>query len=113
MRFAFPLALLLALAPLTGQTQKTTKDLDIAADRVWTDTGIDCQPGDTVRITATGTLQYFGSNENGPEGLPRGFRDLLRIMPYNDAGRGALLVRMGDSDAARPLLVGPRRELKV
>jgi len=65
-----------------------------------------------VLITATGNLRYADArNENGPEGLGRGFRDLLRALPFNEAGRGALIGRIGDRDAAQPFLVGARRDV--
>ena len=71
------------------------------------DTGIDVQAGEHVVITATGTLRYSDAKEeNGPDGLTRGFRDLLRILPFNEAGRGALIGRIGDQDVAQPFRVG-------
>lgn len=89
------------------------KELDFGTATLWVDTGIDCQPGDTLRITATGNLTFPSSKTNGPEGLSRGWRDLLRILPINDAGRGALIGRIGSTDASRPFLIGPRREQTV
>ena len=71
------------------------------------DTGIDVQPGEHVVITATGKLRYPDAKEdNGPDGLARGFGDLLRILPFNEAGRGALIGRIGDKDVAQPFRVG-------
>jgi hypothetical protein len=65
-----------------------------------------------VLVTATGTLRYADAkNDNGPDGLPRGFKDLLRVLPFNDAGRGALIGRIGDPDTAQPFLIGARRDL--
>jgi hypothetical protein len=65
-----------------------------------------------VLITATGKLQYADAkDENGPEGLVRGFKDLLRVLPYNEAGRGALIGSIGDRDTAQPFLVGARRDV--
>jgi hypothetical protein len=45
--------------------------------------------------------------------LPRGWLDLIRILPVNDAGRGALIGRIGERDAARPFLIGARRVQKA
>ncbi|HVW85511.1 MAG TPA: LssY C-terminal domain-containing protein [Bryobacteraceae bacterium] len=89
------------------------KQLTITGSADWTDTGIEVQPGDTVAITATGRLQYSGAKATGPDGLERSFMDLLRILPLNDAGRGALLGRIGDSPAARPFLVGDSRKVNT
>jgi hypothetical protein len=90
---------------------QTKREIDIKGGAVWTDTNIDVRAGDTIRITATGSLQYADAAQAcDPGGLPRGWKDLLRQFPYNDAGRGALVGRIGDSDAARPFLIGPRTE---
>ena len=76
------------------------------------DTGIDVQAGEHVVITATGTLRYSDAKEeNGPDGLTRGFRDLLRILPFNEAGRGALIGRIGDKDVAQPFRVGSQSDV--
>ena len=84
-----------------------TKELDVTPGGGWVDTGIDLKPGDTIKITASGELQYVNAKQsNGPEGLPRAFTDLIRVMPLNDAGRGALIGRIGDNAAARPFLLG-------
>lgn len=93
----------LLVAPLWAQTRA----LELQPTDGWVDTGFDLKAGDTVRITATGELQYSDARQsNGPEGLPRGFADLLRIFQLNQAGRGALIGRIGSSDANRPFLVG-------
>lgn len=100
-RIAF-LALLLA-TPLWAQT----RELDLQPASGWVDTGIALNAGDTIHISATGTLQYADARQsNGPEGLPRAFMDLVRNMPVNSAGRGTVVGRVGTSDAARPFLVG-------
>ena len=97
------LMVLVCAAPLWAQT----RELDIAPGAGWVDSGVDLQAGDVARVTATGELQYTNAKQsNGPEGLPRAFTDLVRIMPMNDAGRGALIGRIGDSLAARPFLLG-------
>jgi hypothetical protein len=90
------------------------RQFDISGNNVWTDTGIDLKPGDTINVTATGSLQYPDAQQAcGPEGLPRGWKDLMRQLPLNDAGRGSLLGRIGDSAAARPFLLGAKAEHKA
>ena len=91
----------LTLAVVRGDDKK---ELDVNGSQVWTDSGIDLKAGDTITITATGTLQFAGK-PSGPEGLPRGWMDLVTQLPLNEAGRGALLGRVSDSPAARPFLV--------
>ena len=108
----FFLALLLAAVPLGNAAQKP-QELDISGAQAWTDTGIDLKAGDTVRISATGAVHFAGAKENGPDGLARGWLDLVRILPVNEAGRGALVGRIGSSDAARPFLIGPHAQIKA
>ena len=87
--------------------QRVSQEVQLTGDASWVDTGIDVEPGEHVVITATGKLRYSDAKEdNGPDGLARSFRDLLRILPFNQAGRGALIGRIGDQDAAQPFLVG-------
>jgi hypothetical protein len=99
----------------TNQTSsgklRLTQELQLTGDQLWSDTGIDVQAGERVLITATGTLRYADAQEdNGPEGNPRGFKDLLRILPFNDAGRGALIGHVGDAATSEPFLIGARRD---
>lgn len=92
--------------------KRLSKDFTLKGDSTWTDTGIDVSPGEHVLITANGKLRYADAkDENGPEGLPRGFKDLLRILPFNAAGRGSLIGRIGDADVAQPFLIGPSRNV--
>jgi LssY C-terminus len=95
----------------TGK-KRLSKDFALKGDSYWTDTNINVQPGEHVLIIATGTLRYFDAKEeNGPEGVPRGFKDLLRVLPFNGAGRGALIGRIGDADTAEPFLIGAQRDV--
>jgi hypothetical protein len=91
---------------------RVSQEVQLTGEESWIDTGIDVQAGERVLITATGTLRYADAkNDNGPEGLARGFKDLLRVLPFNDAGRGTLIGRIGDPDTAQPFLIGARRDL--
>ncbi len=103
------LSLLLSI-PLWGQS----RDFTVTPSNGWLDTGMAVDAGDTLHVTATGQLQYTNARQpNGPAGLPRAFTDLLRAMAVNDAGRGALVGRIGSSDAARPFLVGESLNYQV
>lgn len=89
----------------------STKEFTLAGDKIWTDTGITLQPGQKFSVTADGKLRYSDAkDDNGPEGLTRGFKDLIRILPFNNAGRGALIGRIGDPDYAQPFLLGAHKE---
>ena len=92
--------------------QRISQEVQLTGDGSWMDTGIDVEPGERVVITATGKLRYSDAKEDtGPDGLARGFRDLLRILPFNEAGRGALIGRIGKEDVAQPFLVGSHRDV--
>jgi hypothetical protein len=92
--------------------KRLSQEVQLTGEECWTDTGIDIQAGEHALITATGKLRYPDAKEdNGPDGLPRGFKDLLRILPFNEAGRGALIGRIGDKDIAQPFVIGARRDV--
>jgi LssY C-terminus len=99
-----------AFSPSTKQL--LSKSFTLAGEKVWTDTGISLEPGQTIVVTAEGKLRYSDAKaDNGPKGLTRGFKDLIRILPLNDAGRGALIGKIGDPDVAEPFLIGANKEL--
>jgi len=102
--------------PSSAQTPSGTKrlsqEVQLTGDASWMDTGIDVQAGEHVLVTGAGKLRYADAkNDNGPEGLGRGFEDLLRVLPFNKAGRGALIGRIGDKDTAQPFVIGARRDV--
>jgi hypothetical protein len=84
----------------------------MTGEQSWTATGIEVKPGEHIVVSAKGTLRYADAKEdNGPDGINRGFKDLLRILPFNGAGRGALIGRIGDAEIAQPFLVGAHRDV--
>ena len=94
---------LLIAAPVWAQSH----EVDVSPTGAWVDSGVDFKAGDTLQISATGQLQYANAQQaNGPAGLSRSFTDLVRVLQLNDAGRGALIGRIGSSSAARPFLIG-------
>ncbi len=96
----------------SGRPASKSKEFDLSGDKKWLDTGIDVQAGDQLKLTATGTLHYTSYNESGPEGIARGWRDLMRIYPLSEANHGALIGRIGD-EPAQPFLIGPSRESRI
>ncbi len=92
--------------------QLLSRDFTLDGAKIWTETGITLEAGQRVIFTAHGNLRYSDAKaDNGPEGLARGFKDLIRILPFNDAGRGALVGRVGDADVAQPFLIGARKDV--
>jgi hypothetical protein len=97
--------------PPTGK-RRISQEVQITGEQSWSDTGIDLQPGEHIVVTATGKLRYASAKEDtGPDGIARGFTDLLRILPFNGAGRGALVGRVGDAEIAQPFLLGANRDV--
>jgi len=91
---------------------RVSQEVQITGDSFWVDTGIDVQVGEHVIATATGTLRYADQqSDTAPAGIARGFKDLLRILPFNGAGRGAVIGSIGDKDTSQPFLIGAKRDL--
>ncbi|HET6932480.1 MAG TPA: LssY C-terminal domain-containing protein [Candidatus Acidoferrum sp.] len=89
-----------------------TKSFTLEGSKVWVDTGISLEPGQRFAVTSEGSLRYSDAKaDNGPDGLTRGFKDLIRILPYNGAGRGAVIGRIGDADIAQPFVLGAKKEI--
>src|SRR4029077_5019993 len=94
--------------------RRISQEVQLTGDQLWSDAGIDVLPGEHVVVTASGKLSYADAKEdNTADGIPRGFKDLLRILPYNAAGRGALIGRVGDADVAQPFLLGVSQDVAV
>jgi hypothetical protein len=93
---------------------RISQEVQLTGDQLWSDAGIDLQPGEHLIVSATGKLRYADAKEdNGPDGIPRGFKDLLRILPFSGAGRGALIGRVGDPEIAQPFQIGAQRDVVV
>lgn len=98
--------------PTTASTAPA-KDLSVPASSQWIDTGIEVKPGDKVNIVGSGSLQFVGAGTAGPEGLARTWRDVMQSLPLNNAGRGALIARIGNDPAVVPFLVGTKKQFTV
>ena len=84
--------------------------LDINATTQWVDTKIDLRSGEKLRFTASGSVTYPQGQPFGPDGLVRGWKDLLHQYAVPDAGHGALIARLGAGDGSQPFLVGAGKE---
>src|SRR5246500_2616234 len=86
--------------------------LDIDATKQWLDTGIDVRGGEKLRATGSGKLPYPPAGKNpdertfGPEGLPRGWADIIHDYAVPDGNHGELIARVGSGDAAQPFSLG-------
>lgn len=78
--------------------------IDVAANRVWTDTGIDVQRGDRLSFSATGTAHVAPNADCGPDGYgnrPAG--NDRNGYPVPEVPIGALVGRIGNST---PFVIG-------
>jgi hypothetical protein len=79
----------------------------------WIDTGIMVTPADHLNFTASGDLALADGRSAPPDGLTRGWKDLIRAYPLNSANSGALIGRIGNGDAAVPFLIGASKDMDV
>ena len=101
-----------AAASAPSRKLRVSQEVQLTGDSSWVDTGIDLQAGEHVVASATGTLRYADQQtDTTPAGIARGFKDLLRNLPFNEAGRGAVIGRVGDKDTSQPFLIGAKRDL--
>ncbi len=101
-----------ATAPAPSGKRRLSQEVQLTGDSLWVDTGIDVQAGEHVVATATGTFRYADQQtDTTPAGIARGFKDLLRNLPFNEAGRGAVIGRIGDKNTSQPFLIGAKRDL--
>ncbi|MEO6909715.1 MAG: LssY C-terminal domain-containing protein [Edaphobacter sp.] len=82
-------------------------------DAEWMDTGVVLTTGERASITATGKFTLADGRVAEPDGLARGWKDLLRQFPLNSANVGALVGRVSDVAASVPFLIGAKSELVV
>jgi hypothetical protein len=110
------LLILVSSLPLPGiQTPASTtapeQKFHLDAGTQFLDTGIDLNSGDQISMRSSGTLNYQNRTAT-PDGLARGWLDLLRALPLNSAGSAALIGRIGGSEAPG-FLIGTRHQRTV
>jgi hypothetical protein len=109
-------------APATAGSLKSY-EIDVAGTKEWVDTNVDVRGGAKLRFMATGKItyppdtSYKGKSRTlgtfGPDGLPRGWADLIHQYAVKDAGHGALIGRIGSDAYAQAFLVGASKEYDV
>lgn len=85
----------------------TLKDTD------WFDTGVTLGAGEQATFTVTGSFTLSDGRVAGPDGLDRGWKDLLRIFPLNQAKVGALIGRVSDMGASVPFSIGANGQIAM
>jgi hypothetical protein len=109
-------------APAKAASAKSY-EIDVPATKEWVDTNVDVRGGAKLRFTATGQITYPPDESRtgktrtrgtfGPDGLPRGFADLIHQYAVRDAGHGALIGRIGSDTYAQSFLIGASKEYDV
>jgi hypothetical protein len=79
----------------------------------WVDTKLVVTPGDSIEVTATGDVSLSDGRKVTADGTARGWKDLLRQFPDNNSPAGALVGRIGSSNATVPFNVGASKTLQV
>jgi hypothetical protein len=111
---ASPTAATAATTPAgAAATAGKSYELDVPATTMWLDTKIDLLAGAQIQFTATGTASYPSTDSKGqskvqsfsPDGLARGWRDLIHQYPVANSGHGALIGRIGSGDGAQPFAI--------
>lgn len=97
--------------------------IEVSPSKGWVDTNIDVRGGAELRFTASGQITYPADQSYsgklrtagtfGPDGLPRGFADLVHQYAVGSAGHGALIGRIGSESYAQAFLVGASKEYDV
>ncbi len=122
--FVFPRLMLSAQAPATPAVIKDwASTLRCDGTKLWVDTNVDL-PRPAVpscvllrrqgQITYPQDTSYKGKGRTigafGPDGLPRGWADLIHQYAVKDAGHGALIGRIGSDAYAQAFQVGASKE---
>ena len=96
-----------AIAPHKESYDFTLKDSE------WLDTGVVLGAGEAANFTATGSFTLADARVAEPDGLDRGWKDLLRQFPLNQAKVGALIGRVSDSGASVPFSIGANGQVAM
>ena len=108
-----------------GQAAKKSYKVEVSGNKQWVETTIELRGGAKLKFTATGQVTYPAGNQSsyeskmhtvgtfGPDGLARGFADLLHGYAVGNAGHGALIGRIGSADYAQAFAIGASKEFDV
>jgi LssY C-terminus len=107
----------------TGARPIKSFNVEVPSSKEWVDTNIDVRGGAKLRFTSTGQVTYpadqsyegrtHTSGIFGPDGLPRGFADLIHQYAVGNAGHGALIGRIGSESYSQAFLIGASKEYDV
>src|SRR5580765_3594143 len=72
----------------------------------WLDTGVMLGAGETAEFTVSGSIELQDGRRTTADGLDRGWKDLMRQFPSNQAKVGSLIGRVSDTGASVPFSIG-------
>ena len=108
-------------APVNSGSNKSY-EIDVTGTKGWVDTKVDVRGGRSCASRPAGRSHptdesYKGRSRTsgtfGPDGLPRGWADLIHQYAVTGAGHGALIGRIGSAGYVRAFLVGASKEYDV
>jgi len=97
-------------ATTTAPAASTSSQIEVSGNQQWVDTKLDLRRNETLKLSAAGTVTYADGRSYGPDGLPRGWKDLVHQYAVPDAGHGALIARLGADGSSQPFLVGSSKQ---
>jgi len=92
-------------SPATVSAHKQSYEFTLK-DADWLDTGVVLGAGEQATFTVTGSFNLADGRVATADGLDRGWKDLLRNFPVNQAKVGALVGRVSDVGASVPFSIG-------
>jgi len=118
--FAATIVCSASFVPQASAASNKSYEIEVPASKEWVDTNIVVHGGAKLRFTASGTITYPADTSSniksstvgsfGPDGLARGWADLIHQYAVTEAGHGALIGRIGSDSFVQSFLVGASRE---
>jgi hypothetical protein len=108
-----------AAAPASAVAGKSY-GLDVDGSKQWVGANIELRAGEKIHIAGSGTITYPAADSSkqaqsfGPDGLARGWKDLIHDYAVANGGHGALIGRLGAADAGgQPFLIGAAKDYQA
>ena len=100
------------MGAVAKSTHKRSYELTLN-DGDWLDTGAVLAAGERASFMASGSLTLSDGRVVDPDGMERGWKDLLRQFPLNGAKTGALVGRVSDVEASVPFVIGKESTVAI
>lgn len=79
----------------------------------WLDTGAVVGAGELANFTTSGEITLADGRQTNPDGVSRGWKDLIRQFPMNEANVGALVGKVSKVDATIPFSIGASNKISM